>query len=260
MKRAITRLESESPGDDAAKTIAEATYRRLRDDLTGWRYAPGVKLPFKELAEAYRVGVSPLREALSRLASERLVLASGQRGFRVPPVSADEMWEIIKLRQLLEREALVDSIAHGDAAWESEIVAAFHRLTRQPAGASAPGDSLSDWDRRHRDFHCALLGACSSQWLLHFIGILYHQSERYRRLRFQRADKSALPRDVDREHREIMDATLARKPRLAGELLVRHLARTGEAAAAALTDPFPVPTPAKRPLNGSKTRVTRAKR
>lgn len=239
MKRAITRSEREAPGDDDAKTIAEATYRRLRDDLTGWRYAPGVKLPFKELAQAYRVGVSPLREALSRLASERLVLASGQRGFRVPPVSADEMWEIIRLRQLLEREALVDSIAHGDAAWESEIVAAFHRLTHVPANDRAAGDALLDWDRRHRDFHCALLAACRSQWLLHFIGILYHQSERYRRLRFQRADKAALPRDVDREDREIMDATLARKAKLAARLLDEHLARTGAAAAAALVSPLP---------------------
>ena len=94
---------------------------------------------FKTLASTYGVGVSPLREALSRLASERLVTASGQRGFRVPPVSAAEMWEVIRLRQLLEREALADAIARGDAAWESAIVAAFHRLTR-----AAPGDGLRD--------------------------------------------------------------------------------------------------------------------
>jgi DNA-binding GntR family transcriptional regulator len=252
MKRALSRAETATgdAADGGAKTIAEATYHRLRDDLTGLRFPPGEKLRFRALGETYGVGVSPLREALSRLASERLVTASGQRGFRVPPVSAAEMWEVIRLRQLLEREALEASIAQGDAAWESEVVAAFHRLTR--------ADGLHDagaWDRLHRDFHQALLAACGSPWLLHFIAILYHQSERYRRLRFNTADPKALPRDVDREHREIMEAALARKKRAAGELLVHHLARTGEAVARVLNSS---PSPACGGTSGSGSLRQRA--
>jgi DNA-binding GntR family transcriptional regulator len=240
MKRALTRAESANGGGagGAAKTLAEATYHRLRDDLTGLRFPPGDKLAFKTLASTYGVGVSPLREALSRLASERLVTASGQRGFRVPPVSAAEMWEVIRLRQLLEREALEHAIAHGDAAWESAIVAAFHRLARAASGAGLR--DAGAWDRLHRDFHQALLAACGSPWLLHFIAILYHQSERYRRLRFHNADPAALPRDVDREHREIMEAVLARRKRAAGDLLVHHLARTGEAVARVLDSSPPL--------------------
>lgn len=231
MKRALSRTAAANGEASGAKTIAEATYHRLRDDLTALRFPPGDKLRFRALGETYGVGVSPLREALSRLASERLVTASGQRGFRVPPVSVDEMWEVIRLRQLLEREALEAAIAHGDAAWESEVLAAFHRLTR--AGPASLRDAGA-WDRLHRDFHRALLAACGSPWLLHFVDILYHQAERYRRLRFNAADPKALPRDVDREHREIMEAALARRKRAAGELLAHHLARTGEAVARAL--------------------------
>ena len=50
----------------------------------------------------YGVGIGTLREILSRLSAEGLVLAEGQRGFEVPPVTAAELRELAELRLLLE--------------------------------------------------------------------------------------------------------------------------------------------------------------
>jgi DNA-binding GntR family transcriptional regulator len=168
-----------------------------------------------------------LREALNRLAADRLVRGVGQRGFQAAPVTLAEMWDVMRLRQKLEGEALAKSIEAGDARWESEILAAFHRLAKSPP----PGHDRADpdsWERSHRDFHCALIAACSSEWLLHFIGILYGHTERYRRIRFERTMKKTLERDNEAEHRALMDAVLARDKRRAVKLLTQHLEKTAK--------------------------------
>lgn len=225
MKRAVdAEFRPDSP-EGAPRTVADAVHGRLRADLLGGRYASGEALRLEPLMARYGCGISPLREALNRLAADRLVRAVGQRGFQAAPVTLAEMWDVMRLRQKLEGEALAMSIEAGDARWESEILAAFHRLAKSPP----PGHDRADpdsWERSHRDFHCALIAACASEWLLHFIGILYGHTERYRRIRFERTMPRKLVRDVEAEHRALMDAVLARDRRRAVKLLTDHLEKT----------------------------------
>lgn len=226
MKRALAaRPPIANP--DAPRTVADAVHGRLRADLMAGRFAPGEALRLEPLMARYGCGISPLREALNRLAAERLVRAVGQRGFQAPPVSLAEMWDIVRLRRRLEGEALAAAIAAGDARWEGEIVAAFHRLAKAPP----PGRDRADpdaWEKSHRDFHAALIAACPSPWLLHFVGILYGHTERYRRVRFERTLPQKLVRDVEAEHRALMDAVLARDKRAALRLLGEHLDKTAK--------------------------------
>jgi DNA-binding GntR family transcriptional regulator len=125
---------------------------------------------------------------------------------------------------LVETEALRQSIANGDEAWESQVVAAFYRLSKvekrlmvDPAGASR------EFEERNREFHQALIAACPSRWLHYINGILYQQSERYRRIAVTRRN---VPRDVHAEHQAILDATLARDVELACKLTAEHIERT----------------------------------
>jgi GntR family transcriptional regulator, carbon starvation induced regulator len=225
VKRAVAAAQKIAT-PDAPRTVAEAVYERLRADLMAGRYGSGEALRLEPLMVRYGCGISPLREALNRLSAERLVVAFGQRGFQAAPMSLAEMWDVVRLRQKLEGEALAAAIEAGDARWESEILAAFHRLAKAPP----PGRDRADpdsWERGHRDFHCALIAACPSAWLLHFVGILYGHTERYRRIRFERTMKKTLERDNEAEHRELMDAVLARDKRRAVRLLSDHLEKTG---------------------------------
>ena len=248
MKRTLAAARTVKPANDSApRTVAEAVHDRLRADLLAARYEPGQALRLEPLMARYGCGISPLREALNRLASERLVVAEGQRGFQAAPVSLAEMWEIVRLRQTLESEALGVAIAAGDARWEGEIVAAFHRLAKAPP----PGRDRADpdsWERSHRDFHGALIAACSSSWLLHFIGILYGHTERYRRIRFERTVPQKLVRDVEAEHRALMEAVLARDKRKAQRLIADHLEKTGRFIAGELAAAeAPAATTRRRP-------------
>ncbi|MFX9665144.1 GntR family transcriptional regulator, partial [Acinetobacter baumannii] len=82
------------------------------------RLRPGQRLTLEKLRPAYGVGISTLREILSRLTPEGLVTAEGQRGFQVAPCSAEDLKEIAALRLLIEKDALVKSFQAGDMEWE----------------------------------------------------------------------------------------------------------------------------------------------
>ena len=77
-----------------AKTLVESSYNRLRSDIIAGKLAPGAKLRIEELREDYQIGASPLREALNRLAGEGFVTVEEQRGFKVAPVSLDDLQDL----------------------------------------------------------------------------------------------------------------------------------------------------------------------
>src|SRR5690348_15324520 len=109
-------------------TAGESAYARIRADILLGRLPPGCKLKLDQLRNDYAASVSTLREILSRLSSENLVVAEGQRGFEVAPISAKNLKETAALRLLLEGHALEQSFKDGDVEWEGRVVAAHHKL------------------------------------------------------------------------------------------------------------------------------------
>ena len=207
-----------------AKTLVESSYNRLRSDIIAGKLAPGAKLRIEELRDDYRIGASPLREALNRLAGEGFVTVEEQRGFRVAPVSPDDLEDLSRMRIMLECEALRESIRNGDDEWEANLLAAHHRLQKVERNY---GRNLGEWEQRNEEFHEALVAACTSAWLLRLRHVLYEQHKRYRFI----ALLSHQPdRDVHREHRDILEATLARDVEAASEATERHIKYTMESS------------------------------
>jgi GntR family transcriptional regulator, carbon starvation induced regulator len=213
----------------SAATLASVVYEQLRADLLRGTLAPGEKLRMESLRERYGVGASPVREALNRLAAEGLVVQIDQRGFRVAPVSIEDLRELTKARLWVTGMALRESIAHGDAAWEERIVLAFHRMMRavgrSPDSSAAIGPAA---EKLHAAFHAALIDACGSRWIADFAAMLFDCARRYQHLSTQWKRR---PRDIEAEHRAIMDAVLARDAELAVKLHDAHIARTVEIVA-----------------------------
>ena len=205
-----------------AKTLVESSYHRLRSDIIGGKLTPGAKLRIEELREDYQIGASPLREALNRLAGEGFVTVEEQRGFKVAPVSLNDLRDLTRTRSLLEREAIKESIRNGDDEWEANIIAAYHRLQKAD---EIYGKNLDEWERRNEEFHEALIAACASTWLLRFRRILYEQHKRYRFISILAHEED---RNVHREHLEIMQTTLARDVKAACKATDYHIQRTLE--------------------------------
>ena len=217
-------------------TLASTLTTQLRQDIIKGVFAPGSRLRTKELAERYGTSLIPMREALSRLASSGFVKAEDQRGFSVPPVSKEELADITQTRIHIETEALRRSIAHGDLAWESAVIAAHHRLSRLPIVHDAASGIDPEWEQAHLAFHRALLSACDSPWLLNLSQMLRDQTARYRHLSIQpgltaKAGKGKTPkRNVPAEHQALVDAVIARNGERATELLRQHFMTTTDLA------------------------------
>ncbi|WP_093166442.1 GntR family transcriptional regulator [Variovorax sp. YR216] len=212
--------------------LVEQAFARLRADVLAGAFAAGSKLKLDELQSLYGYSSSPLREALSRLSQEGLVRADERRGFRVAPISAEDLADITHMRVMLDVPALRESIAHGDDAWEATVIAAFHRLEKVESRLSdGPVVLDEEWSELHRAFHLALVGACPSERQRAWGASLFDQAERYRRYsaRFRRT-----ARRKSNEHRKLMDAALRRDADTACALLEEHILSTQRNVLAAL--------------------------
>lgn len=213
---------SDRPPSGVSRT--QTVYENLRAALLACRLRPGQKIVIGDLCRTHDVSLGAIREALSRLTAEGLVIAAPQRGFRVAPVSEADLTQLTDARVEIEQSCLGRSIVAGDLAWEARLVASFHELSGTPERVAGDVDRLSDaWVAVHARFHQALVEGCDNVWLLRLRTTLYAQSERYRRLSVPLARRD---RGVADEHRAILDATLARDAERACALLDRHLRAT----------------------------------
>lgn len=200
-------------------TVAETTYRRIRSDIIFGRLAPGEKLKLDKLKGLYGASVSTLREILNRLASDGLVVAEGQRGFEVAPVSPEDLKEIAALRQLLECYAMELSFAAGDIDWEGRVVAAHHKL-HQMEIRMIGGDrsATKEWKRYDWEFHQALISACGSRVLMDTHAAVFDKYLRYQMISLTFRGQIAAD-----EHKQLLDAALARDVATAQAVLRKHV-------------------------------------
>lgn len=208
----------------AGSTVTRDVYNRLRDCIVRGELAPGQRLQIKELAEKYEVSAIPVREALNRLSSELLVVQLDQRGFRVSIITPEELHELIALRCHVEEIALRNGLPQADQVWEERLSLAFERLNCAPK-FSEGNLTHPQWDAAHREFHCALVSACSWRWVRMYSEQLFDQADRYRHI--ARASRVTGPSRRD-EHRQILDAALSRDVDLTVTLLHTHLKRTAQ--------------------------------
>lgn len=229
-----------------AATKSEQAYQTLRDDILKVRLKPLAPLRLDTIRAAYNVGWTPLREALTRLEAEHLVVSTANKGFVVAPVSMDELRDLTKSKRVIEMQLLEEAIERGDEDWEASIVAAHHRFSRcsSPLSGTTSPEELNDWGERHDAFHAALLAANDSPWLARYYRQLTDHMRRHgRALRnalspelftFARdnmtAEYEVLRKAYSLEaHTALMDAALNRQASEALRLLREHNELTRQA-------------------------------
>lgn len=225
---------------DGGESLAVDVCARLRADIFDRRFAPGERLKPMELGQRFGVSVSVMREALGLLASQDLVQIERNRGFHVTALSGRELIGLTAARKINEGAALRLSVLRGGVEWESEVLAAHHRLSSQPMYlAGEPRTRNNEWATAHVAFHHKLIEACGNDVLLDICSRLSDAAELYRAW----SGAGETKRDVAAEHRGLVEAALAHDADLAVELFEAHVERT----AAILLDP---------PLTGASSVVT----
>lgn len=193
----------------------------LKQDILNGYFQPGEKLKMTRLKERYQVGVSPLREALSQLLIEQLVVVENQRGFKVHPVSREEMLDIYATRAEIEALCIGLAIEKGDDEWEAGIMAAAHKMRK--FGDLVEKDP-QEWERRHQAFHTSIAIGCDSPTLMQVRRSLYEKASRYRNLWLNKNMAESTVFDANqKEHESLIEALLERASINARELIREHL-------------------------------------
>jgi DNA-binding GntR family transcriptional regulator len=202
-----------------AETVGESVYRRIRSDIIFGVLAPGQKLRLEKISESYGTSISTLRELLNRMGAEGLIIAEGQRGFEVAPVSADDFRQVAALRLLLENHALEQSFTSGDLDWEGRVVSAHHKLAvMEKRMLEGPRQIQELWKQCDWDFHHALISACGSDVLLSTHALIY---DRY--LRYQMIAVVFRGEIAAREHQALLESALKRDWKQAQAIMISHI-------------------------------------
>jgi len=213
-------------------------YLTLRQAILDCDLAPGSSLVISSLKARFGFGWTPLREALSRLEADKLVTSAENKGYRVAPVSKEQLLDLQLARKTVERLLLARSIERGGEAWEASIVGAHHLLAQAPQ--PAPGMPISEieiWERRHQAFHETLLAAAEAPWMSGFAAeTADHLHRHHRAMLYQsglledaeRPGKDALKELIEAtlgiaHHTELMDAVLRRVEDEALSLMDEHV-------------------------------------
>jgi|SaaInlStandDraft_6_1057023.scaffolds.fasta_scaffold22282_1 DNA-binding GntR family transcriptional regulator len=181
-----------------SKTLIEHAYSMMRSDIVNGNLHANEKLRVAHLQKKYCVSASTLREAISRLVSEYLVSAEGQKGYYVTPMTLDDLIDLTQLRIHIEINALRQSIRKGSLEWRNKLTIVFKQLSKleQPINDNNP----HEWDLLNAQFHQTLCDGEKSMWTRRMLRLLSQHGERYRHFTIKLPNND---RDIHSEHDEI---------------------------------------------------------
>lgn len=163
-------------------TVVEMLASAIRRDISFGVLHPDQKLKIEGLRRFYGGSNHSMRETLRVLASEGLVEATNQRGFRVTSATEDDLRDILLVRLEVEKLGLKRSLERGTVAWESRVVAALHSVGHADGAVQNHPDDVTalEWDEACRDLSMVLVGASGSPRLIDMTAQFYGQSRRFR--------------------------------------------------------------------------------
>jgi DNA-binding GntR family transcriptional regulator len=135
----------------ARETLSETAYTTLCAALMQGRFKPGERLKIRELAAQLQTSVTPVRDAILRLAQDGALVFRSARDIRIPRVAGRRFMEIRAIRLRLEGLAAEEAAKHATAA---DIAGLAALLARHEAAMRA-GDWL-DGMRANQAFHFRL--------------------------------------------------------------------------------------------------------
>jgi DNA-binding GntR family transcriptional regulator len=144
-------MESQQP---RARTLADAIYQRLREDILHGYLRPNELLVETELAERLQASRTPVREGLQRLAKDGLVVSKSRRWLVVEQTSKD-IRDIYDVRAALESHA---ARLASERATDEHIDTIFKALYSR--GEAGPG--LADFVTSNELFHTLIIDAAGN--------------------------------------------------------------------------------------------------
>ena len=209
---------------DNALSRSEQAYRRLREAIHSGDLKPGDRLLEEKLASFLGSSRTPVREALSRLESDGLVVRDPSRGMIIAELDAGMISELYAVREVLEGTAA--GLAARRAS-EAEILTLRQLADRDPALAKDP-QRLA---KNNRLFHEALYRSAHNRYLLKTLNALY---ETMALVRTSLAYSDERIKLTIEQHQQIVSAIEGQNSKSAEEVARAHVRAAGKARLALL--------------------------
>jgi DNA-binding GntR family transcriptional regulator len=221
--------------EPGAKTRAAAVANELRRMIRSGELPAGTRLRQDHLAERFGVSSTPVREALTVLARERLVRHDAHRGAVVYPPTAAEVQENFEIRLALEPLATQLAARHADAAVVLTLRELYGRLDAVVTGLLA-GDDPSSYEQADGDFHLAIFSAAGRPLLLEMIEALRNAAVAYAHLHTPTGVDADLLARLHAQHAKLIDAIADHDADRAHQLAADHVWLTAAGSGAAVNE------------------------
>jgi DNA-binding GntR family transcriptional regulator len=185
---------------ESALPLPELVYRKLRVGILDGSLRPGMSLRQEEIARQLKVSRVPVREAMSRLETDGLIVLRPRRGYAVTELEQEEMVEIFELRMVIEEHAAVIAAR---ARTRQDVAEVEELLLQMETLASTSKDHSAEWSRINRQFHARIVSSSHRKRLSGIAETLRDAVEFYVSMEMRLTGSVD---DALREHREIFQA------------------------------------------------------
>jgi len=201
-------------------TLAKKAYDQIKFDIITCAYEPGQQIAQPQLVEKYQIGITPIREALQRLAQEGFLQPIPRFGYVVIPISIPDVHQIYELRAILEPAAAY--IAAKTASQEN-----LEQLIKNANFSYIPGDrqSIIDFVNNNAKFHLSIALVTGNRRLVEAISKLLDEMARIFHLGLNFREMS---QEVRAEHLAIATAIYNRDPEKAEQTSREEIANSKE--------------------------------
>lgn len=212
----------------SSDSLSERVYQRLKNDIFDFKWMPAERLTESELAAAYAVSRTPIRQALYRLQQEGYVEVSFRSGWQIRPLNFQYYEQLYDVRILLEQHALqILCQQQAQALDRTQILPALQPLFEiwmvKPAQYLRDLKTLSQLDE---DFHCQLLQAAGNSEMARIHLQLSEKIRIIRRLDFLKADRISA---TYVEHQQLLQLILAQDASQASAHVEAHIRHSRDA-------------------------------
>jgi len=193
----------------AQQTLTDRAYTALEEMIVRLELRPGSAVSEAMLSQRLGIGRTPIREALQRLARERLVQILPRRGVIVSDINVKAQLRLLEVRREIER--LVARSAARRATEEER--ARFADIARGMERAAKTGDDVG-FLRLDRDFNDLLVEAARNEFADTALGLMSSLSRRFWFLHYKQAadmpETAKLHADIARAVAEADEAAAAK--------------------------------------------------
>jgi DNA-binding GntR family transcriptional regulator len=200
----------------AEKGLTIQAFDRIKDDIVWCKLQPGQAISEAQLCEMYGYGKAPIRQALSKLAQEGLVIPVPRSGHVITPVTLQSVNEVFELRMLLEPAAVEKACGNVDGAL-------LRRFNAKCTAGYVPGDIASEmrFMEANRSFHMEIARASGNSRLYAALSQIMDEMTRLLHLGFVLRER---PAEMHQEHDSLIDALVNNDKKRARVMTETHIA------------------------------------